>query len=119
MRVMIGRFVVPEAAQRFDHGALRLRLARVDHVVDLGHVAEVGMLLLALHRRDPALMLIGIAIKLAIPEIAPEQAELPHVIGDVFADIADGPVGTDDDFLVFLGNLLRLWILYALCRGWF
>ena len=43
-------------------------------------------------------------MKLAVFEVASEQAELPHVVGDVFANVADGAVGADDYFLVFLGN---------------
>ena len=108
MSVVVGGFVVAESAQGFDDGVLRFRLAGVDHVVDFGDIAEVGMILLALHGRDPALVLVGIAVELAIAEVAPEQAELPHVVGDVFADIADGAVGADDYFLVFFGDLLAI-----------
>ena len=49
---------------------------------------------------------VGIAIKLAIAEVAAQQPKFPHVIGNVFADIADGSVGADDDFLVFLVDLV-------------
>ena len=49
-------------------------------------------------------MLIRIAEEFPISEITAEQTELPHVIGNVFADVADGAVGADDDFLIFLGN---------------
>jgi hypothetical protein len=95
---------VAESAQRFDDRVLRLGLARIDDVVDFSDVAEVRMILLALViGGDPAVVLIGIAVELAIAEIASEQAELPHVIGDVFADVADGAVGADDDFLIFFG----------------
>src|ERR1700739_3065273 len=49
MRVVIGGFVMAEAAQRFDDGILRLGLARVDGVVDLGDIARVGMIPVAPH----------------------------------------------------------------------
>ena len=51
-------------------------------------------------------MSIGIKIKPAISEIFAEQAELPHVESDVFADVADCAVGADDYFLVVFGDLL-------------
>ena len=105
---MVRGFVVAEAAQGFDHRVLRLGLASIDHVVDFGDVAEVRMIFLAVGGRNPTLVLIGIAIELAIAEIAPQQAELPHVVCDVFADVADGAVGADDYFLIFFGNLLGL-----------
>ena len=107
MGVVVGLLVISEAAQRFDHGVLRLRLAGVDHVVDFRHIAEMRMVQRAHRGRDPAIMSVGIAIKLAIAEIAAQQAKLPQVVGDVFADVADRAVGTDDDFLVFLGDLDR------------
>ena len=74
------------------------------------------MILLALHRGNPTVVLIGIAIELAIAKIASEQAELPHVIGDVFADVTNRTVGADDDFLIFLRNLLGLLgVSFVLC----
>jgi len=36
---------MPEFAQRFDDRVLRLRLARIDDVVDFGDIAEVRMIL--------------------------------------------------------------------------
>src|SRR5258708_18854971 len=104
MGVVAGSFAVAEPAQGFDYGVLRFRLAGVDHVVDFGDVSEVGVVLVALHGGDPAVLLIWISEEFAVFEIAAEQAELPHVVGDVFADVADGAVGADDDFLVFLGD---------------
>ena len=59
-------------------------------------------------------MVVGITIKLAIAEVASQQAELPHVVGDVFANVADGAVGADDYFLVFLGDLVFLCVLCVL-----
>ena len=53
-------------------------------------------------------MSVGIAIELAITEVAAQHAKLPHVVGDVLADVADGSIRTDDDFLIFLGDLCVL-----------
>src|SRR6266568_3185924 len=113
MRVMICLRAVAEFAQRLDYRVLGLRLAGINYVVNFGDIAEVRMLRLALLRRYPALVPVGIAIKLSISEVATQQPKFPHVIGDVFADIADGPVRAHDDFLVFLGDRLRA--LSALC----
>src|ERR1700694_2655171 len=43
MCVVVGGLVVPESAQRFNDRVLRLGLPGIDHVVDFGDVAEVGM----------------------------------------------------------------------------
>ena len=101
---MVGRFVVAKPAQRFDHCVLRLGLAGIDNVVDFGDAAKVRMVLLPVRSGNPTVVLIGIAIKLAIAEVTAEQAKFPHVIGDVFADIANRAVGTDDYFLIFFGD---------------
>src|SRR5271154_3876152 len=53
-------------------------------------------------------MRVRIAKELPISEIATEQAKLPHVISDIFADIAYGAIGANDNFLVFLLNLCVL-----------
>ncbi len=47
VRVAIGGFSVAKSAQSFDHRVLRLRLTRIDDVIDLRHIAEVGMLFFA------------------------------------------------------------------------
>src|SRR2546421_3643848 len=64
------------------------------------------MVLLAFRRGNPAIALVGIAIELAVAEVATQQAKLPHVVGDVFANVADGAVGADNYFLIFFGNLV-------------
>src|SRR5262249_51171071 len=102
--------VVSELSQGLDNGVLRLGLSGINDVVDLCDIAEVGVVGLAVFGRYPALMAIRIGIKLAITKIASEQAELPHVIRDVFADVADGSVRAADDFLIFFGNI---WTAYV------
>ncbi len=52
---------------------------------------------------DPALVAVGITEELLVAEIAAEKAELPEVVGDVLADVADGAVRADDDLGVFVG----------------
>src|SRR6266403_5311606 len=104
--VVVSLIVVSQTAQSFDDGVLRLGLAGVDDVVDLGYIAEMGMIFLTLGRRNPALVLVGIEKELAITEVAPEQPELPHVVRDILADVTHGAVRAHDNFLVFLGDVV-------------
>src|SRR5579863_4348755 len=108
MGVVRSGFAMAKPAQSLDDRILRFGLAGVDDVVDFGDIAEVGMGFLGVgvvgRRGNPAVVGVGIAIELAIGEITAQEAELPHVVGDVFADVANGAVGADDDFLVFFGN---------------
>ena len=57
---------------------------------------------------DPADLCIGVSKERTIFEIATEQAELPQVIGNVFAFIDHGAVRAHDHFCVFVGEALRL-----------
>ena len=104
VRVVVGLLGVAHAAQRLNHVGLRIALARVDHVIDGLRAAKVRMRLHAVHGRDPALV-IRIGEEWLVAEVAAEQAKLPEVIGDVFADIRHGAVGTHDDFGIFIGAL--------------
>ena len=52
--------------------------------------------------------MVGITIELAITEITAQQPELPHVVGDVLAHVTDRTVGTDDHFLVFFFNAIKV-----------
>jgi hypothetical protein len=108
--VAIGLGGVAHAAQGLDDVGLRVGLARVDDVVDGLRAAEMRVGLDAVFGRDPALV-IGVREERLVAEVATEQAELPEVVGDVFADVGDGAVGADDD----------LWRLRRLCplrRSW-
>ncbi len=54
---------------------------------------------------DPATV-IRVFVELLIAEVfAGEEAELPEVVGDVFADVGDGAVGADDYLCVFVGEV--------------
>src|ERR1035438_2551925 len=108
MRIPIRRLIVPQPAQSLNHRVLRLRLPRIDHVVNLRDIAKMRMVLLSVRRRNPALVSIRIPEKLSVTEIAPEQPELPHVIRNVFADVADRAIRAHNYLLIFLGNLVVL-----------
>ncbi len=112
MRVSVSGFTMAESAQSLDDRVLRFGLAGVDDVVDFGNVAKVGMVFCraGVRRRggDPAIVIVGITKKLAIAEVAPQQAKLPHVVRNVFAHVADRAVRADDHFLIFFGNFVSL-----------
>src|SRR6516162_8255187 len=104
MRVMGGLVGIAKEANGFDHGVLGIALARVDDVVDGFDAAEVGMIGFAVLGRDPTLVVVGITEEFLVSEVAAEETELPEMIGDVFADVADGSVGAYDDLGVFVGT---------------
>ena len=62
-----------------------------------------------------------VLVELCVAEVfAGEEAELPEVVGDVFADVGDGAVGADDDLGVFVGEaggLASVAIIFACRRG--
>ena len=103
VRVVRGLLGVAQQAERFDDGVLRIALPRVDDVVDRGDIAEVRMVRLAVLGRNPDLMLVGILVEAPIAEVAAQQAELPEVISDVLADIADRAIGAHDDLRILVG----------------
>src|SRR5205823_12980861 len=92
--VVVSLVLVSQPSQGFDHRVLHLRLASVNHVVALTNVAKVGVLGFAIGARNPALVLVGIEVKLAVAEVFSQQTELPQMVGDIFADVPDGAVGT-------------------------
>src|SRR5689334_2937229 len=113
MCVVLSYITVAEAAQSFNHGVLRLGLAGIDHVINFSYIAKVRMIFFPFAGRNPAVLVVGIAEKLTVREVATEQAKLPHVIGDILANIADSTVRADNNLLVFLCDFLR--VLCGLC----
>src|SRR5207344_126027 len=51
----------------------------------------------------PQLPAVSLFRKAVIPEITPQQAELPELVGDVFADVRDDAVRPDDDLFARFG----------------
>ena len=103
---MIGLRGVAHAAQSLNDVGLRIGLARVNDVVDGLRAAKVRMLGGTVYRREPALA-VGVGEEGEIAEVLAKEAELPEVIGDVFADVRDGAVGADDDLGILVGAALR------------
>ena len=88
-----------EGPQRLAEQRLQIHLPRVDHVVDAGGAAERRGIRLAIGgRRRPQDVAIGLRRETVIAKVATEQAELPELVRNVFADVGDDAVGADDHF---------------------
>lgn len=89
---------------------LRIRLTRVDDVIYRLATAEMGVLFVVrVGGRDPKLLAVGVGVKQFVVEIKAQDAEFPHLIGDVFARVSDRSVRADEDlvgFVVFVAGVL-------------
>ena len=78
------------------HDLLRIRLSRIDDVIDSHAAAEVAdVQCLAASGSvcsDPENMTVVVVSKDLVVEIQTELAEFPELIGDVFAGVGDGAV---------------------------
>ena len=107
MNRVLGLARVAERAERLAEQRLQVHLPRVDHVVDPRRVAEGGRVT---RRRSPtsstrATRPPACVGEAAIQEVAAEQAELPELVGDVFADVGDDAVRSHDDFFSRISTL--------------
>src|SRR5689334_9106525 len=75
------------------------------------------MLLLSGFGGDPHLTAVRVAVKTLIAEVAPQQAKLPQMVGNVLADIGNSIVGTDNHLGVFIWTLGSRSVLLFV-RGW-
>src|SRR5262245_60383217 len=98
MHRVLGLSWMSQRAQRLAEQRLQIHLAGVDDVENPARAAKFGGVSFTLARgrgpQRPAVLLLG---KPVIPEITPEQAELPELVSDVFADVGDNTVRADDD----------------------
>src|ERR1700751_199644 len=103
----VGLLVEIQRAQTGDHDVLQIGLTRVDDVEYFGGAAEVrrGFVRRPIHG-DPDWMAIRVGGPGTVIEIFTKQAELPKLVGDVFTDVGDGPVGADDHFAVVFGRIV-------------
>ena len=89
----------------FAYDVLRIRLPRVDHVIDDLATAEVWArhlrlsLGVSVSRCDPGRMAVGIHAKRLVIEVQTKLAELPQLIRNVFAGVSHGSVRTHDDLV--------------------
>ena len=77
--------------------------SRLGHVVDASGLSErrrQGLAILGRGRPEDAA--IGLRGEAAIEKVAAKKAELPELVGDVFADVGDDAVRSDDDFFALL-----------------
>ncbi len=102
--VVVGGFGEAHASEGGDDVVLRVVLAGVDDVVDGVGAAEGGGGGIARACGGDPAGVGGVLVEFGVAEVfAGEQAELPEVVGDVFADVGDGAVGADDDLGIFVG----------------
>src|ERR1019366_2068463 len=126
MRIVRGLVRVTQQPECLDHCVLWIGLTRVDYVIYRRDVAKVRMVRLAVLGRNPDFVLVGIAVELAVAEVQAEQTELPQMIGNVLADVSDGPIRTHDDLGVFVGTglflcagcFLRRWVPHPFAFLW-
>src|SRR5689334_14326566 len=78
---------------------LRVRLARVDDVVDSDAAAELRSLGAGFCLRYPEQVTVRVVAKDVVVKIETEFAELPQLIRDVFAGVGDGTIGPHDDLV--------------------
>src|SRR5438270_13676438 len=88
------------------HNLLRVRLTRIDHVIDNGATAKIwarhfGKFLgLRLSRSYPSrVAVIRIGPKGLVIEIEPKLSQLPQLISDVFTGVSHRAIRTYDDLV--------------------
>ncbi len=87
------------------HDLLRVRLPRIDYVVDNRATAEVRprnfrlRRRVCVRRRYPSCIAIGIRPKRLVIEIETELAQFPKLIRDVFAGVSNCSVRAHDDLV--------------------
>ena len=104
--VVVGGLGEAHAAESCDDVVLRIVLAGVDDVVDVRRRGRRrGERVSLVATVEIQQVWVGVLVEFRVAEVfAGEEAELPEVVGDVFADVGDGAVGADDDFGVFVGE---------------
>src|SRR5579884_621617 len=107
MRVPAGLLGVSQSAQRLNHIRLRVRLPRINYVVNGLCSAKVWVIRLTRLSRNPA-GVVRIFEEFAVSEIPSQQAKLPEMVGDVLADVGYCSVRADDDLGVFIGALAAI-----------
>src|SRR6185503_1864204 len=81
---------------------LRVRLPRIDHIVDSNAAAKVWWIRFGCFRRGlggPEHVAVVVVSKNAVMKIETELAEFPELISDVFAGVRDSAVRADDDLV--------------------
>jgi hypothetical protein len=106
---VVGLFVVSQGAQPGDDYLLRVGLARIDDVENIMRMAEGwGAGIVALAGGDPGLVAVGMFMKTPVMKVAVEEAELPKMMRNVFADISNRAGGAHDNFCFsFFGRFFR------------
>ncbi len=90
-----------EGPQALDDDLLEIGLAGVDHVVDPAAAAEPDRPVVGLRGRIQSVRPFVLGERLVV-EVPAEEAEFPHLVGDILADIGHRAVAPDDDFFPVL-----------------
>src|SRR5882724_8130709 len=94
---------VSERLEPLDDDRLKIRLARVDHVVDPFGASEARVIgAPGAAAAGPDLVSVRLTPKDVVLEIGGEQAEFPELIGDVLADVGHRAVAAHDDLFALL-----------------
>src|ERR1035438_4221548 len=103
MNGAIGLLVVAECPQTGHDSILKIGLPGIDHVVDGFGASEMRTTTFWLRMRAGDVN----GLPGPVIEILAKQSEFPELIGNVLADVGDGPVGSNNYFAV-LGVFVRL-----------
>ena len=94
-----------DCGNAFFYDILRIRLARIDDVINRFAAAEFRTRLLVLRfkcRRDPNFLTVFVNMEELVKEIHAQNSKLPHLIGDVLAGVSHGSVRTHQDLIGFV-----------------
>src|SRR5215469_13400177 len=95
-----------ERLQRLFEQRLQIHLPRVDDVVDAPGVSERrGARIRLVRRRRPEWLAVPLRRETSIAEVLAEQSELPELVRDVFADVGDDAIRSND-YLLALDDIL-------------
>src|SRR5438128_5432963 len=98
-----------ERPQRLAQQSLQVHLPRVDDVVDPARVPEGWRRGIAVIRGGrPERATARLASEEAIVKVAPEQAELPELIGEALANVRHDAIRPDDDLFTSVFGPSRL-----------
>ena len=87
-----------ERTKRLTEKSLQIHLPRINYVIDPFRATKRRRIAFTIRgRRGPQFDAIGLMGKTPIVEIAPEQSKLPKLVRNVFPDVGDDAVGSDDD----------------------
>src|SRR5687767_9339449 len=104
----LSRFGMSGRDERLLQELLQIRLAHIDHVIDVRGAPKVRVIVVAARRTGGPQRAVRPRRELPILEVTAEQAQLPELIRDVLADVGHDSVRANDYFFPLLLRFLRL-----------